>query len=199
MLGAFLQQTDLSDSSNRWYHLSLRYACEWLQNNNPYLIAYHSLASRLLEQSERSSINLPAMWPQAMHIPEDDSEIVMPPYVLPDEIHNEDTHYSRLATGFLLNNDEQQLPLSFADAELEPLLFPDLFPDDRGHYGDLHNQPLANNNALTYGKYIKARPIGYDARFRLHPVWIMWSYMQLVRNFQNTARLRRQRSVDTMS
>lgn len=47
----------------------------------------------------------------------------MPPY----EIHNEDAHYSRLAIGFLLNNDEQQLLLSFTDPELEPLLFPDLF------------------------------------------------------------------------
>jgi hypothetical protein len=42
-----------------------------LQNNNPYLVAYHSLASRLLEQSELSSVNLSAVWPQAMHIPED--------------------------------------------------------------------------------------------------------------------------------
>jgi hypothetical protein len=126
----------------------------------------------------------------------------MPPYVLPDEIHNEDAHYSRLAIGFLLNNDEQRLPLSFTDPELELLLFPDLFPDGHGHYGDLHNQSLANNNnALTYGKYVKARLIGYDAHFRLHPVWIMWSYMQLekIRNFQNTAQIRRQRTADITS
>ena len=75
MLGAFLQQTDLSEPGNRWYHPSLYYACEWLQNNNPYLVAYHSLASRLLEQSELSSVNL------AMHIPEDNTA---PPAHSPD-------------------------------------------------------------------------------------------------------------------
>lgn len=71
ILGTFLQRTDLSEPGNCWYHPSLYYACEWLQNNNPYLVAYHSLASRLLEQSELSSVNLSAVWPQAMHIPED--------------------------------------------------------------------------------------------------------------------------------
>ena len=40
----------------------------------------------------------------------------------------------RLAIGFLLNKDERQIPLNFADSELEALLFPDLFHD---HYGDL--------------------------------------------------------------
>ena len=49
MLGTFLQQADLS-TPDRWYHPSLHYACEWLQRNNPCLVAYHSLASRLLEQ-----------------------------------------------------------------------------------------------------------------------------------------------------
>jgi len=62
--------------------------------------------------------------------------------MLPDEIHNKDAHYSRLAIGFLLNNDEQRLPLRFTDPELEPLLFPDLFPDGRGHYDDLHKYIL---------------------------------------------------------
>ena len=45
---------------------------------------------------------------------------------------------------------------------------------------DLYNQSSTHNdNVLTYGKYIKARLMGYDSRFRLHPVWTMWSYMQL--------------------
>ena len=58
--------------------------------------------------------------------PAHSSDIVM----LPDEIHNEDAHYSRLVT------------LSFTDPELEPLLFPDLFPDGRGHYDDVHKYIL---------------------------------------------------------
>jgi len=43
--------------------------------------------------------------------------------------------------------------------------------------------------------------MGFDSRFRLHPVWMMWSYMQLekLRNFQNTARIYRQNSVDNMT
>ena len=41
--------------------------------------------------------------------------------------------------------------------------------------------------------------MGYDPRFRLHPVWMMWSYMQLekLRNFQNTARIYRQSHADS--
>jgi len=214
MLGAFLQQSDLSESNNRWYHPSLRYASEWLQQNNPYLSAYYSLASRLLHSNLLPSTTI--IWPEATHIPEDDSappantsDIVMPPYVLPDEIHDEDTHYSRLAIGFLLNKDEQRIPLSFTDFGLELLLFPDLFPDGHGHYGELCNQLQSphfsanNDKALTYGKYVKAQLMRYDPRFRLHPVWMMWSYMQLekFRNFQNTARtcIHRQRYTDSTS
>ena len=39
IIGAFLNDVDLSHPDNR-------YACDWLQHNNPYLMAYHSLASR---------------------------------------------------------------------------------------------------------------------------------------------------------
>src|SRR5438128_1945245 len=199
MLGAFLQQSDLSEPDNCWYHPSLRYASEWLQQNNPYLSAYYSLASRLLQRNEHNSNISSFIWPQAMHIPEDDtappvnlSDIIMPPYVLPDDIHNEDAHYSRLAVGFLLDKNEQQIPLSFADSELEPLIFPDLFPDGHAYYGELckrlqRSQSSNNTNTvLTYGKYVKAQLMGYDPHIRLHPVWMMWSYMQLekLRNFQ---------------
>ena len=48
IIGAFLQNADLSAPDNRWYYPSLRYACDWLQQNNPYLSAYHSIASHLL-------------------------------------------------------------------------------------------------------------------------------------------------------
>src|SRR6185437_5989903 len=43
MLGAFLQNVDLSSPENLWYHPSLRDACERLQENNPYLRSYHLL------------------------------------------------------------------------------------------------------------------------------------------------------------
>jgi len=64
MLGAFLQQIELSEPNNRWYHPSLRHACEWLQHNNPYLAAYHSLASRLLERNGQNSSDIPINWPR---------------------------------------------------------------------------------------------------------------------------------------
>ena len=53
----------------------------------------------------------------------------MPSYIFPDEVHNEDAHYSRLAIGFLQSSNEHQIPLRFTDPELEAKLFPDLFPD----------------------------------------------------------------------
>jgi len=96
----------------------------------------------------------------------------MPPYV-PNEIHNE--HATLFSSSYKIT-----ITISFTGPELEALLFPDLFPDGRGHYGDLYNQSSTHNdNVLTYGKYIKARLMEYNSRFRLHPVWTMWSYMQL--------------------
>jgi len=65
IIGAFLNDVDLSHSDNRWYHPSLRYACDWLQHNNPYLMAYHSLAPRLTTSNSNLS---PTVWPQATHI-----------------------------------------------------------------------------------------------------------------------------------
>jgi len=174
IIGAFLNDVDLSHPDNR-------YACDWLQHNNPYLMAYHSLASRLITSNSHLS---PIVWPQAMHISEEGStpsgnfsDIVMPSYVFPDEIHNEDAHYSRLAIGFLQSSDERQIPLRFTDPELEAILFPDLFPDGHGYYGEISNHLSSLNDALTYGKYIKMRLLGFDPRFRLHPTWMMWSYM----------------------
>ena len=97
----FLNDVDLSHSDNCWYHPSLHYACDWLQHNNPYLMAYHSLASLLTTSNSNLS---PTIWPQATHISNEGpmpsvnfSDIVMPSYIFPDEVHNEDAHYSRLA------------------------------------------------------------------------------------------------------
>ena len=105
MLGAFLQNIDLSSPENLWYHPSLRNACEWLQENNPYLRSYHSLASRLLQNNDFTANPI---WPRATHIeteqiipPVNRGDIIIPPHDFPDEIHNEDSHYTRLAVGFL--------------------------------------------------------------------------------------------------
>jgi len=80
----------------------------------------------------------------------------VPPYVLPDEIH-EDAHYSRLAIRFFQDENERQIPLRFNDPELEAILFPDLFPDGREFYGNRSNP---NNTTIAYDKYIKSRLMG---------------------------------------
>jgi len=111
-------------------------------------------------------------------------------------VHNEDSLYSRLAAGFLCSADGNNLPISISDPNLEPLLFPDLFPDGRGHYRDANN---SYTNIETYGKYIKRRIMGIDPRFRLHHIWPpAWSYLQLEK-IRNRQRLLRQRNVNGTS
>ena len=82
--------------------------------------------------------------------------------------------------GFVQTSDSTKLPLSFSNPELEPLLFPDIFPDGHGHYNEVK---IRNENgasiSITYGKYIKHRLLYVDSRFRLHPYWPLWSYLQL--------------------
>ena len=96
MIGAFLQNNN-----------DLFTACDWLQQNNPYLSAYHSIASHLFAHNSQTS---PSVWPQATQVSDSNSEfvspahiadIIVPSYDFPDEIHNENSHYSRLAIGFL--------------------------------------------------------------------------------------------------
>ena len=107
IIGAFLQNNDLS-TDNSWYHPSLHYACDWLQQNNPYLSAYHSIASHLSAHNSQTS---PTVWPQATQVSDSNSEfvspahladIIVPSYDFPDEIHNEDSHYSRLVIDFFM-------------------------------------------------------------------------------------------------
>src|SRR5438132_1693958 len=55
---SFLSNIDrLSLTNNRWYHPSLRYACDWLQQNNPYLSAYNSIASHLLAHNSQNLLS----------------------------------------------------------------------------------------------------------------------------------------------
>ena len=76
----------------------------------------------------------------------------MPSYDFPDGIHNEDSHYSRLVIGFFHGENEHQIPLRFNDPELEAILFPDLFPDGRGFYGDICNRSNSSAKPMTYGR-----------------------------------------------
>jgi hypothetical protein len=109
----------------------------------------------------------------------------MPSYIFPDEVHNEDAHYSRLAIGFLQSSDEHQIPLRFTDPELEAILF----PISRWAW-----------ILLTYGKYIKMRSI-IRIRFSLQTSSrvddVVIHAIRKLRNFQNNARIFRQRHVDS--
>jgi hypothetical protein len=67
--------------------------------------------------------------------PFQEREIVVPFTDFPAEIHNEDFHYTHLMAGFVRTSNTS-LPLTFNDPHLEPLMFPDIFPDGRGHYYD---------------------------------------------------------------
>ena len=115
-------------------------------------------------------------WPRATHIeteqiipPANRGDIIIPAHDFPDEIHNEDSHYTRLVIGFLYTKDYNRIPIPLHDPELEALLYPDLFPDGYGHYGELKQNASSSNDKIeTYGKYIKSQMLGYDPCFRLH-------------------------------
>jgi len=198
-LGAFLEQTeDHNTNSNSPHDQTLRRAATWLAENNPYLHPYANILS-----SPNGYQNQDGPFPRARHIPTDSHapptnsrDIIIPNYDLPDEIHNEDFHYTRLMAGFIQENDNLRIPISTYDPNLEPLLFPDLFTDGKGHFHDTLTQSTSNNEIRveTYGKYIKLRLMNVDPRWRLHHHWPSWSYLQLekLRHHQNTQRLLRQ-------
>src|SRR5438128_7977971 len=113
------------------------------------------MASHLLAHNSQT---FPTIWPQATHISENEfvspvhlSDIVVPSYVLPDKIHNEDAHYSRLAVGFLRDENERQIPLRFNDPELEAIFCFQMVVDFMVTYAIA--QTL--KTTMSYGKYIK--------------------------------------------
>jgi hypothetical protein len=209
MIGAFLQARSQGEINANWYDSALLPAAQWLRDHNPYLSCYASILDEYVEVNNFTQLPEP-IWPVAEHAIEDQGvppvnrgDIIVPNYDFPDEVHNEDAHYSRLMVGFLKTPNHNRIPLSFGDPHLEAMLFPDLFPDGHGHFKDYGLTPAGHHPITdeTYGKYIKHRLQGIDSRFRLHPAWPMWSYLQLekLRNYQNTARiLRTKDAVKTM-
>lgn len=194
MLGAYLEE---NSSDNSWLDDTLIKAADWLKQNNPFLKNY----SRLLDLPGSQTAN---PFPSAFHLPDDNSappylpnDIVVPNVNFNIEIHNEDYHYTHLMAGFVKTSDNTSLPLAINDPDLEALLFPDLFPNGKGHY---HNNTSDSTliREETYSKYIKQRILNIDSRFRLHPKWLAWSYLQLekIRNHQNNQRIWRQNQAD---
>ncbi|CAG8824221.1 6673_t:CDS:2, partial [Cetraspora pellucida] len=169
-LGAFLEPENNNNSiNNSNYNQALQRAANWLSENN------------LQTNNEIPPIN--------------SHEIIVPNYDFLDEIHNKDFHYTRLMAGFVQESDTLRLPIATHDPNLEPLLFPNLFTDGKGHFHDISNQSTLENETRdeTYGKYIKLRLTNIDSRWRLHNHWPSWSYLQLekLRHHQNTQRILR--------
>src|SRR6266542_1174727 len=118
---------------------------------------------------------------------------------LPNKVHNKDFHYSRLMIGFVYNNDNLSLLISIYDLNLEPLLFPHLFSDGKGHYHDMKKYAQSNENKLEIlGKYAKYMILLNDSRFRLDYYWLTYTYLQLekLRHYQNTQRILRKKNID---
>ncbi|RHZ81307.1 hypothetical protein Glove_122g28 [Diversispora epigaea] len=169
-IGAFLEPTNNNNSINEFNNLHqnpiLQRAAIWLTRNNSYLDPY----TNILLSQRNSNINNSFL--QAQHIETDINippinihEIIISNNNFPDEVHNEDFHYTRLMAGFIQENDTLTIPISHNDPNLELLLFPDLFTDSKGHFYDITNQQLLNNNnnkEETYRKYIKQRLMNYD-------------------------------------
>ena len=201
MLGAMLEEPSMQNNLS-WLTPQLLTAANWLKQNNRYIKPFAQL---LLNPSSISTASSDP-FPTATHIQSDVSapafqerNIVISATDFSPEIHDEDFHYVHLMAGFVRTSNGTKMPLSFDNPELEPLLFPDIFPNGRGHFHDQQHTTSNNNiTAETYGKYIKHRLLCVDPRFRLHPFWPHFSYMQLekLRNHQYTTRLWRQQQSD---
>ncbi|CAJ0832299.1 3208_t:CDS:2 [Entrophospora sp. SA101] len=141
----------------------------WLADNNPYLREYKNA----LVTNSSGSVS---SFHTGTHLPDDETapefqsgDIIVPHQNFPSEIHNEDSHYSRLIAGFIKNDDSNDdsnsLPVSFDFDHLEALLFPDLFPDGHGDYKEMKSCSRNQQQRIdTYGKYIKQRLLGVDSR-----------------------------------
>jgi len=203
ILGAFLEPNEGNGVNNNRSESSthdetIQRAAAWLAQNNPYLRPFANILSST-EHPNHQILNDP--FPRARHIQSDTTapfvntrEIVVPNYDFPSEVHNEDFHYTRLMAGFVRESETLRIPISTHDPNLEPLTFPDLFTDGKGHFHDPENQNILSNEETrdeTYGKYIKQRLMNIDPRWRLHHYWPAWSYLQLekLRHHQNTQRL----------
>ncbi|RIA97550.1 hypothetical protein C1645_813970 [Glomus cerebriforme] len=138
MLGAFLEnyESNPNDRNHNWFDISLVNGINWLHNNNPYISSYSNLFSNQ---------NYIPTFSTATHISDNDNappfrygDIVISHMNFPNEVHNEDAHYTRLMAGFHHNNVEtNSLPIPINHPDLKALLFPDLFPDGHGHYQEI--------------------------------------------------------------
>src|SRR3989337_1578173 len=198
IMGAYLQPLNPTYVSNEQIiDENLLQAARWLSSHNSYLKNY----TNIIHQRHNTTMSNPFL--TATHIPNDDTapptnhhDIIVPTTNLPNEVHDEDFHYSRLMAGFVQNDNNNSLPISIYDPNLEPLLFPHLFPDGKGYFHNLkENTPTSENKPETLGKYANQMILLNDPRFRPDHYWSSYTYLQLekLRHHQNTLRILRQR------
>src|SRR5581483_11713370 len=190
-IGALLS----NNQSNSWYHPSLDIAATWLRNNNPYFKPYQTLANRgtwdgppvIFPTASPSDFSQNQEQP-IFNINSRPSAVILPPYDFDTEIHNEDYHYSRLMAGFLTDPNNKELPIAFYDENIEPLLFPDLFPYGKGFY---KNDENTRQNIDSLGNYAKSLLLCPDPRWRLSWYWPHYIYLTIekLRNHQNRTRI----------
>ncbi len=189
---------------NSWYHPSLDAAANWLRLNNPFFKQYQHYYNRanqngppiIIPTATLSSLeNNPFSLENSQIRPTD---VVVPPFDFDSEIHDEDYHYKRLMAGFITNPEDKTLPVSYSDPNLEALIFPDLFPLGKNHFGDINNSSNRRPMIDTYGSYVRLLLGGIDPRFRLSWYWPFYTYLNLekIRNHQNRNRILKQRSAD---
>jgi hypothetical protein len=91
--------------------------------------------------------------------------------------------------GFLTNPDNKELPISFYDENIEPLLFPDLFPYGKGFY--INDKDANQRFTDSLGNYAKSLLLCPDPRWRLSWYWPHYIYLTLekLRNHQNRTRI----------
>ena len=193
-----------NNHTNSWYHPSLDDAATWLRDHNPYFRPYQTLINR--GTWDQSPIIFPTATPSNIsqnqeqplfNINSRPSAVVVPPYDFDTEIHNEDYHYSRLMAGFLTNPDNKELPIPFYDENIEPLLFPDLFPYGKGFYK--YNENIDRRFTDSLGNYAKSLLLCPDPRWRLSWYWPHYIYLTIekLRNHQNRTRMLNQRHVSS--
>ena len=118
------------DNGPTWFHHTLVSAAQWLSTHNP-VISHKGYAiiqpqaqhqstfptATLVTSTSTSSTNT---YVQSLR----PSAVVVPPFDLNPEIHNEHFHYNRLIAGSVRTTTGTQCFIPYADPDLEALIFP---------------------------------------------------------------------------
>ncbi|PKY50137.1 hypothetical protein RhiirA4_406162 [Rhizophagus irregularis] len=148
ILGAFLEPNNniTNNIPDRSTHdITIQRAAAWLAQNNPYLRPYTNMLSIRQNQESNNPFPMASYTETNDDAPINPQEIIIPNYDFPDEVHNEDFHYTRLMAGFTQQSETLRLPITTYDPNLEPLLFPDIFTDGKGHFHDILNRTSPND------------------------------------------------------